>query len=131
MARKPSGTEREAMKAKRIDHRKAPGPAATVTSSESETGMVLKTLAKHVAARLAERAFCVVFEDDVEHCWPRKKMTRPKRERKIQSFAESQGWTAAMVEGVFGMRVIFRTLEPGAVGDERSSVSLSAGFGVD
>jgi hypothetical protein len=30
----------------------------------------LKTLAKHVAARLRERAFCVAFEDDLERGWP-------------------------------------------------------------
>jgi hypothetical protein len=32
--------------------------------------VVLKTLAKHVAARLRERAFCVAFEDDLERGWP-------------------------------------------------------------
>jgi hypothetical protein len=30
----------------------------------------LKTLAKHVAARLRERAFCVAFEDDLERGRP-------------------------------------------------------------
>jgi hypothetical protein len=65
----------------------------------SSTIIVLKTLTKYVAAQLEERAFCVVFENDLEHCWARKDTTRAKRERDIQSFAESQGWTAAIVEG--------------------------------
>ncbi len=64
----------------------------------------MKTLAERVAARLEERAFCVVFESDLERCWPSNKMTRTKRKREIQSFAESQGWTAAVLEGGFGMR---------------------------
>ena len=68
----------------------------------------MKTLAKHVAARLEERGFCVVFENDVERCWPSNKMTDAKRTREIQSFAESQGWTAAIIEGGFGTWGIFR-----------------------
>ena len=74
----------------------------------------MKILAKHVAERLEERSFCVVFEGDLERCWPRKGIARSKRERKIQAFAESQSWTAAIVEGAFGTRAIFRRLEPGA-----------------
>jgi hypothetical protein len=66
----------------------------------------MKILAKHVAAQLEERSFCVVFEGDLERCWPRKGIARPERERKIQAFAESQGWTAAIVEGAFGTRAI-------------------------
>ena len=64
----------------------------------------MKTLVKHVAARLEERGFCVVFENDVERCWPSNKMTHAKREREIQSFAESQGWTAAILEGNISRR---------------------------
>jgi hypothetical protein len=74
----------------------------------------MKILAKHVAAGLEERSFCLVFEGDLERCWPRKGIARSERERKIQAFAESQGWTAAIVEGAFGSRAIFRRLEPGA-----------------
>ena len=74
----------------------------------------MKVLAKHVAARLEERSFCVVFEGDLERCWPRKGIARSERERKIQAFAESQGWTAAIVEGAFGTSAIFRRLESGA-----------------
>jgi hypothetical protein len=49
----------------------------------------MKILAKHVAARLEDRSFCVVFEGDLERCWPRKEIA-PERERKIQAFAESR-----------------------------------------
>ena len=38
----------------------------------------------------------------MERCWPRKEMARSERERKIQAFAESQGWTAAILESAFG-----------------------------
>ena len=67
-------------------------------------------LAKQVAARLEEREFCVVFENDLERCWPRKEMRRSEREKEIQAFAESQGWTAAILDGAFGSRAIFRRL---------------------
>ena len=66
----------------------------------------MKTLVKQVAARLKERGFCVVFENDVERCWPSNKMTHTKRKMEIQSFAESQGWTAAILDGGFGTRAI-------------------------
>ncbi len=75
------------------------------------TIMALKTLAKHVETQLGERAVCVVFEHDLERCWPRKEMTQAKRQREIQSFAVSQGWTAAIVEVGFGMRAVFRRME--------------------
>jgi hypothetical protein len=78
------------------------------------TDQDMKRLAKHVAERLEERSFCVVFEGDLERCWPRKGIAGSERERKIQAFAESQGWRAAIVDGAFGTRAIFRRLEPGA-----------------
>jgi hypothetical protein len=77
--------------------------------------IVVKTLAKHVGAQLGERAFCVIFEDDLERCWPLKDMSRSERETGIQSFAESQGWSAAILEGGFGTRAIFQTLTPASV----------------
>jgi hypothetical protein len=72
----------------------------------------MRILAKRVAERLEDRAFCVVFEGDLERCWPRKEMARSERERKIRTFAESQGWTAAILDGAFGARAIFRRLKP-------------------
>jgi hypothetical protein len=75
----------------------------------------MKTLTKHVAARLEARAFCVVFENDLERLWPSNKITHAKRKKEIQSFAESQGWTAEVLDGGFGTRAIFREgLEPGS-----------------
>jgi len=68
----------------------------------------METLAKHVAARVEERGFCVVFENALERCWPSSKMTHAKRKKEIQSFAESRGWTAAILEGGFGIRAVFR-----------------------
>ena len=73
----------------------------------------MKTLAKHIAARIGERAFCVVFEDDLERFWPSNQMAQTKRNREIQNFAESHGWTAAVVEGAFGTRAIFKGCGPG------------------
>jgi len=70
----------------------------------------MKTLTKDIAARLGERAFCVVFEDDLERCWPSNKIPTAKRKKEIENFAESQGWTAAILEGAFGTRAIFRRL---------------------
>jgi hypothetical protein len=80
----------------------------------------LKTLAKHIAARLEERPFCVVFEDDLKRCWPTNQMSQAERKSEIHRFAESQGWTATILEGVFGTRAIFQRLEPGAVDYEGS-----------
>lgn len=71
----------------------------------------MEILTKHVAARLGERPFCVVFEKDLERCWPRKEIMRSERDREIQVFAESQGWTAAIMDSPFGTRAIFQRLE--------------------
>jgi len=70
----------------------------------------MKTLTKDIATKLGEGPFCVVFEDDLERCWSSNKMPQARREREIQNFAESQGWAAAILEGAFGTRAIFRRL---------------------
>ena len=70
----------------------------------------MKTLTKDIAAKLEERAFCVVFEDDLERCWPSNKMPQARRKKEIQNFARSQGWTAAILDGAFGTRAIFQKL---------------------
>jgi hypothetical protein len=75
----------------------------------------LKALTKHVAAQLEERAFCLVFEDDLERCWPSNQMPQAERNGEIHRFAESHGWSATILEGAFGTRAIFQRLEPGAV----------------
>jgi hypothetical protein len=71
----------------------------------------MKTLAEHIAQQLKEREFCVVFENDLERCWPRKEMSRTKREKEIQGLAESQGWTAAILDSGFGARAICQRLD--------------------
>lgn len=78
----------------------------------------LKNLAKHIAAQLEKRPFCVVFEDDLKRCWPSKQMAPPKRNREIQRFAQSHGWSVTLLDGVFGKRAIFQKVEPGAVDNE-------------
>jgi len=82
--------------------------------SESDSS-VLEVLAKHIAAQLAERGFCVVFEDDLKRAWPGNLMPDAERNSEIQRFADSQGWSATIVEGAFGTRTIFERLEPRAV----------------
>jgi hypothetical protein len=72
-----------------------------------------KTLTEHIAQQLKERGFCVLFDRDLERCWPSSRIARAERERKIQEFAESQGCTAAILDAGFGMRAIFRKLVPG------------------
>jgi len=72
----------------------------------------LKILAEHIAQQLKERGFCVVFEGDLERCWPSSGMSQTERERKIQDFAESQGWTAAILDSGFVTRAIFQKPEP-------------------
>jgi hypothetical protein len=83
----------------------------------------LKTLAKHIAAQLEERSFCVVFEDDLKRCWPSNQMPEAERNSEIHRFAESQGWSATILDGVFGTRAIFEKREPGAV-DYEGSLSV-------
>ena len=75
--------------------------------------VALKILAEHIAQQLEERGFCVVFEHDLERCWPSSGMSQAERERKIQDFAESQGWTAAILDAGFGTRAILGKLESG------------------
>ena len=67
----------------------------------------LKTLAKHIATQLEERGFCVLFEDDLERCWPGNQMPPAERDSEIHRFAESHGWSVAIVEGALGARAIF------------------------
>jgi len=93
-----------------------------INSMNRNAIVVLKTLAKHVAVRLRERAFCVVFEDDLERCWPSARLKRAVREKEIQSFAGSQGWVAVILTGDSGIRAIFRKLEPSSANYEGSSV---------
>jgi hypothetical protein len=75
----------------------------------------LKTLAKYIEAQLEERAVCVVFEDTLKRCWPSNQISPEERNSKIRRFAESQDWSATILEGAFGTRAIFQKVEPGAL----------------
>jgi hypothetical protein len=88
-------------------------------SNKGDAG--LKILAEHIEQQLKERGFCVVFEHDLERRWPSSEMSQAERERKVQDFAESQGWTAAIQAG-FATRAIFQ--EPGP-GIDRESITKS------
>ena len=68
----------------------------------------MEKLAEDVTARLKEQAFCVVFEDDLERCWPREKLREEEREREIEVFANSRGWIAIILSVDSGIRAIFR-----------------------
>jgi hypothetical protein len=48
--------------------------------------------------------------------WPSKGMAPEIRERRIQDFAESQGWNAAIVDSGFRTRAVFHRLNSRAVG---------------
>ena len=80
-----------------------------ITGSDSA---FLKTLAERIAAQLGERAFCVVFEDDLKRCWSSNPTSEAERNSEIHRLAESQGWSATILEGVFGTRAIFEKQEP-------------------
>jgi hypothetical protein len=92
------------------------GDTALVKGNEHETPnkghAALKILAKHIAQQLKERGFCVIFEHDLERCWASSGMSLAEGERKIQDFAESQGWTAAIFDAGFATRAIFQKPEP-------------------
>jgi len=55
-----------------------------------------ETLAEQIQRRLKERAFCIVFEDEIERFWPRKNVGRTEREEQIQAFAKSRGWSVSI-----------------------------------
>jgi len=75
----------------------------------------LKILAEYIAQQLKERGSCLVFEHDLERCWPSSGMSRPERERKIQDFAQSQGWTVEILNAGFATRAIFQKPEPSII----------------
>jgi hypothetical protein len=54
----------------------------------------METLTKRIERDLEERHFCVVFEDEVERCWPMEKLGQMERGKEIQAFAKSRGWNA-------------------------------------
>jgi hypothetical protein len=67
----------------------------------------METLAKRIEHDLEERHFCVVFEDEVERCWPKEQLDRVEREEEIQAFANSRGWSASIYDSDGFTRAIF------------------------
>ena len=68
----------------------------------------MDTLAQHIERNLKEREFCVVFEDELERCWPSEKMDHGEREKEIQTFAKLHGWNASIINTDSGLlRAIF------------------------
>jgi len=66
-------------------------------------------LVKHIEGQLKERAFYLVFEAELERYWPTEKIKRAERERQIQAFAKSHGWSASILDTGSGQtRAIFR-----------------------
>jgi hypothetical protein len=63
-------------------------------------------LAKHIERSLKERAFCLVFEEELERCWP-SEIKRADREKQIQTFAKSRGWIVSSLNTDSGMRALF------------------------
>jgi hypothetical protein len=64
-------------------------------------------LARRIERDLEERHFCVVFEDEVQRCWPSEKFEPLERERQIQAFAKSRGWNASIHNSEGLTRAIF------------------------
>jgi hypothetical protein len=92
----------------------------------ADDSLLLKTLAKHIAAQLEERGFCVVFEDDLNRNWPSNHMEPTTWLREIHSFAAAHCWSVAIVDtGVFGTRAIFQKLKRDGVGYKGSVVAPS------
>ena len=68
----------------------------------------MDTLVKYIERCLKEREFCLVYEDELERCWPSQKIERTEREKQIQTFAESHGWSAFILNTDSGLtRAIF------------------------
>jgi hypothetical protein len=67
--------------------------------------------AKFVRERLEKRKYCMVFESQLEPCWPAEKVksaARIAREKKIRAFAKANGWTAVIHDP--GLSVIFKKI---------------------
>ena len=65
-------------------------------------------LVQHIEQTLRERGFCVVFEDELERCWPIEKIDRGDREEQIQTFGKSHGWIVTILNTDSGAtRAIF------------------------
>ena len=64
-------------------------------------------LARRVERELEERHFCVVFEDELERCWPSEELEALERHTQIEAFAKSRGWNAFIHNSEGLTRAIF------------------------
>jgi hypothetical protein len=58
----------------------------------------LKILAGKIAQQLKARDFCLVFATELERCWPSDRLDRGEREKQIEAFAKSYGWSASVLD---------------------------------
>jgi hypothetical protein len=68
-------------------------------------------LAKFVRERIDKRKYCMIFESQLEPCWPAEKVksaARTAREKKIRAFAKANGWIAEILDP--DLRVIFKKI---------------------
>ena len=73
-----------------------------------DRGGGLESLARRIERDLDERHFCIVFEDEIERCWPTETLESMEREQQIQAFAESRGWNVSIHNSDSGFtRAIF------------------------
>ena len=73
----------------------------------NQTAYDVDILARQIEQQLKKGGFCVVFDDELERYWPLQTFKRAERERQIQAFAESHGWSASIANSDFGPRAIF------------------------
>jgi hypothetical protein len=73
-----------------------------------DRGRHLESLARRIERDLDERHFCVVFEDEIERCWPTETLESMERGQQIEAFAESRGWNVSIHNSDSGFtRAIF------------------------
>ena len=68
-------------------------------------------LAKFVRERIDKRKYCMIFESQLEPCWPAEKLksaARAAREKKIRAFAKANGLRAEIHDP--GLSVIFKKI---------------------
>jgi hypothetical protein len=68
-------------------------------------------LPKFVRERIDKRKYCMIFESQLEPCWPAEKVksaARTAREKKIRAFAKANGWIAEILDP--DLRVIFKKI---------------------
>src|SRR5262245_31407221 len=93
------------MRLSSLSYRRVPPPRTCISATRGSIEM--DKLAKYIEQSLKERGFCIIFEDELERCWPIEKIDREDREKQIQTFAKSRGWIVSILNTDSGMRAIF------------------------